>query len=125
MLPIEDHMERTDVSKLHDVIQESIQSVSEATHLDTQEVVGLLEKVRVDRVSEVKSAISELGGYETVSEPLSSGIEMVIHTISIATDLDTDSITEILTERDDAEFDDLVFRLREKSRSNRWNLGAV
>lgn len=124
MFPFEESMEKADVTKLHDVIHESIMSVSEATHLHMDEIVSLLEKLRVDRVGQIENAIKALGKYDTLSEPLSSGLEGVIHTISIATDLDTEEITEVLTERSDADFDELVARLREKSRNHRWNLAA-
>lgn len=120
---IEDVMERSDMSKLQDVMEESILAVAEKNHLEAREVIDLLEKLKVNRVAKIRAAIDQMGSRDAGA--LSSGLEKVIHAIAIATDLDTDEITDILTARSDASLEELAWKLREKSRSNRWNLGAV
>ncbi len=117
--------ETADVSKLHDLLDESISFVSEATHLAREDIVDLLEHMHVERVADLKPTIMEMSQFGGIAEPLSDGIAGMIHNLAEATDLDTDEITSVFCEKCDAGLDDVVSRLREKSRSNRWNLAAV
>ncbi len=117
--------ETVDVSKLHDLLDESISLVADATHLAREDIVDLLEHMHVDRVADLKPTIMGMSQFDGIAEPLSDGIAGMIHNLAEATDLDTDEITSVFCEKSDAGLDDVVTRLREKSRSNRWNLAAV
>lgn len=124
MFTTEDNMEEVDISKLQDVFKESLMDVSASTDLGMLEIVEILEKIRVEKVGEIRKAVENLGKYDEKVEPLSMGLEKVIEATSVATDLNTDEITEILTEKSDASVEDLVLRLHEKSKHDRYNLCA-
>ena len=124
MFTAEDPMERVDISKLQDVFRESLMDVSASTNLEMLEIVEILENIRVEKVGEIRKAVENLGKYDEKVEPLSMGLEKVIEATSVATDLNTDEITEILTEKSDASVEDLVLRLHEKSKHDRFNLCA-
>ena len=124
MFTAEDPMERVDISKLQDVFRESLMDVSASTNLEMLEIVEILENIRVEKVGEIRKAVENLGKHGEKVEPLSMGLEKVIEATSVATDLNTDEITEILTEKSDASVEDLVLRLHEKSKHDRYNLCA-
>lgn len=124
MFTAEDPMERVDISKLQDVFRESLMDVSASTNLEMLEIVEILENIRVEKVGEIRKAVENLGKHGEKVEPLSMGLEKVIEATSVATDLNTDEITEILTEKSDASVEDLVLRLHEKSKHDRFNLCA-
>ena len=117
--------EQEDVFKLKNLLEGAIASVSNTTRLARQDIVELIEHMHVDRVSELQPAIMEMERFGPLAGPLATGLAGMIRDLSVATDLDTDEITAVLSESEQASLDDLVSRLREKSRNNRWNLAAV
>jgi hypothetical protein len=115
--------EKMDMEKLATVINEAITAISSKTSLPENEVLDILEKVRVDMVGNLKKAIQALeerGEIPNVDPGrLGMAIEEAIEAISAATDLNTDEITEVLTWVEGASFDHIVYSLRTRSRIGR------
>ncbi len=92
------------VEQLHGVVEEAIDSISKATALPQDEVMRILEEVDT---AKFKAASIR-----------------AIRRISIATDLNSEEISEIFMEKRFASMDDLVNRFREKSKADRKNLAS-
>lgn len=117
--------ERIDMQKLGGVVSNAVTSISTKTGLPENEVLDIMEKVRVEMVGDLKGAILTLesnGAIPNVNaDKLSMAMEEAIETIADATDLDTDEITEVFTKEEGASLDHIIFRLRERSRVDRSN----
>lgn len=96
--------ERVIVEQLHQVVKESIDSIASATSLPSEEVVRILEEIDMPKFSKA--------------------LETAVRKISVATDLNSSEIWDILTEDRSANLDDIVMRLHEKSKSDRRNLAS-
>lgn len=117
--------ERVDMQKLGTVVENAVRSISAKTSLAENEVLDILEKVRVTMVGELRRAVEILearGMIQAVDESrLSAAIEEAIEEISNATDLNTDEITEVFTKEEGASLEHIVFRLRARSVLDRAN----
>jgi len=91
----EEVLEREDVKKLVNVVEESLEQIAKITKLPLQEVMHVIEEVDVAQ--------------------LMRATQEAIKNISIATDLDSANITAIFRENRTATVDNIVHRLREES----------
>ena len=117
--------ERMDMEKLAMVVNDGITSISGKTGLPENEVLDLLEKVRVEMVGDLKKAIialEERGAIPNLDPGLlGMALEEAIGAIVEATDLNTNEVTEVLTTQEGASFDRIVFHLRSRSCIGRAN----
>jgi hypothetical protein len=115
--------EKANIGKLEKVVNDAVTAISAKTSLPVNEVLEVLENVRVEMVGEIRGAVDSLGNLSAVKHAdaakLSKAIEDAIGTIANATDLDTDEITWIFTRKPGAGVEDIVFRLNEKSKFDR------
>ena len=109
-----------DIDRLGMIVNESIRAFSITTHLAQNEVVEILGKINIDVLDEVQAAVENLKGIEGVDTVrITVAVEETIKAIAATTNLDTDAISKILTERDGATVEDIVHRLHEKSQDIR------
>ena len=106
-----------DIEKLGMIVNESIKAFSITTHLAQNEVVEILGKIDVEMLDEVQAAVDNLKGIDGIDTVrIAVAVEETIKAIAATTNLDTDEISAILTERNGASVEDIVRRLHEKSR---------
>ena len=111
---------KMDIDRLGMIVNESIRAFSITTHLAQNEVVEILGKINIDVLDEVQAAVENLKGIEGVDTVrITVAVEETIKAIAATTNLDTDAISKILTERDGATVEDIVHRLHEKSQDIR------
>jgi len=108
---------KMDIEKLGMIVNESIKAFSITTHLAQNEVVEILGKIDVEMLDEVQAAVDNLKGIDGIDTVrIAVAVEETIKAIAATTNLDTDEISAILTERNGASVEDIVRRLHEKSR---------
>ena len=111
---------KMDIDRLGMIVNESIKAFSITTHLAQNEVVEILGKINIDVLDEVQAAVENLKGIEGVDTVrITVAVEETIKAIAATTNLDTDAISKILTERHGATVEDIVHRLHEKSQDIR------
>lgn len=111
---------KMDIDRLGMIVNESIQAFSITTHLAQNEVVEILGKINVGMLDEVQAAVDNLKGIEGIDTVrIAVAIEETMKAISATTNLGTDEISDILTEKNWATVEDIVSRLYEKSRAIR------
>ncbi len=108
--------EENDIAKLTVVVTEAIEAIADAIGLTFQEALDLLEECSVADLREGKS-----------SKPFNRSkfnraLDRSIKAISYATALNSTEISKIFTDEKQASVEDIVSRLRQKSRQNRWHL---
>lgn len=113
---------KSDIGRLGMIVNESIKAFSITTHLAQSEVVEVLGKINIEVLDEVQAAVDNLQGIEGVDTVrIAVAVEETIKAIAATTNLDTDEISAILTEKDGASVEDIVHRLHERSRLGRSN----
>jgi len=95
-----------------------------STSLQPSEALDILENIHVEMVGGIRDAIYALeNDKESVRrvdpEKLSWEIEKAIGAISVATDLDTDEITTIFSDKPGASLADVSYRLHVQSAHDR------
>jgi hypothetical protein len=111
---------KMDIERLGMIVNESIKAFSITTHLAQNEVVEILGKIDVEVLDEVQATVESLKGIEGIDTVrITVAVEETIKAIAATTNLNTDEISEILTERNGATVEDIVHRLYEKSRVTR------
>ena len=117
--------ERMDMEKLAGVLNDAITAISGKTGLPENDVLDILEKVRVARVGDLRHAVRSLedqGAIPAVDPGLlGMALEEAILAIADATDLSTDEITDVLTMERGATFDHVIMHLRTRSCVGRSN----
>ena len=96
-----------------------------STNLRPNEVLSILENIQVKMVGELRDAVEEIEDIDIVEsnrvdpEKLSWEIERVIEAISFATDLNTEEITTIFSNKPGASVADVSYRLHKQSAHDR------
>ena len=108
---------KMDIERLGMIVNESIKAFSITTHLAQNEVVEILGKINVGVLDEVQTAVENLKGIEGIDTiRIAVAVEETIKAIAATTNLDTNEISRILTERNGATVEDIVNRLYQQSR---------
>jgi hypothetical protein len=116
--------EKMDVERLEKFVGETVMTMAASTCIRPEEVLDILESIRVEMVGELKGAVETLGKDREAVKRMDSAklcweIEKAIEAISVATDLDTDEITTIFSSKPGANLADVAFRLHAQSAQNR------
>lgn len=108
--------EQDDIEKLRNVVVGAFGAIMKATGLSEKEVLHVIEDVHVEMLKDVlKEGIH--------ADELKTGIQEAIKIISLATDLDTEQISDIFTAKKNTDINDIVSRLHDKSQANRAKFG--
>ncbi len=117
--------EQDDIKKLTKIVEDAFGAIANATGLSDKEVLHVMEDLHVDMLKDVhKKGIHADTLKEGVdTEVLEKGIQDAIKVISLATDLDTQQLSETFTEKKNTNISDLVNRLHDRSQTNREKFG--
>ena len=110
--------EENDLAKLTTVVDEAIDSIAAATGLSKDETLVILEEYSVAELRDGKSASARAFNLTKFNKALNKAVKA----ISYATALNSSEISKIFTDEKHATVNDIVARLREKSKQNRWHL---
>ncbi len=108
--------EQDDIKKLTKIVADAFGAIANATGLSEKEVLHVIEDIHVEMLKDVLK-----GGIHM--DVLKKGIQDAIKVIALATDLDTQQISEIFTAKKNTNINDIVSRLHDKSQTNRWKFG--
>jgi hypothetical protein len=113
--------EQDDIKKLTKIVEDAFGAIANATGLSDKEVLHVMEDLHVDMLKDVlKEGIHADKLMEGVDmEVLEKGIQDAIKVISLATDLDTQQISDTFTEKKNTNINDIVSRLHDRSQTNR------
>ena len=110
--------EENDIAKLTMVVDEAIESIAAVSGLSKEETLGILEEYSVAELREGKSTNSKTINFSKFNKALNKAVKA----ISYATALNSSEISKIFTDEKHATVSDIVNRLRDKSKQNRWHL---
>lgn len=116
--------EKMDIEKLEKFVNETVSTMASSTNIQPDEALDILENIQVEMVGELRSAVTALGSENKVVSrvdpaKLSWEIERAIEAISNATDLNTDEITTIFSNKPGASLADVAYRLHAQSAHDR------
>ena len=117
--------EQDDIKKLTKIVEDAFGAIANVTGLSDKEVLRVMEDLHVDMLKDV---LNEGIHADTLKEGvdmevLEKGIQDAIKVISLATDLHTQQISDIFTEKKNTNINDIVNRLHNNSQSNREKFG--
>jgi len=117
--------EQDDIKKLTKIVEDAFGAIANATGLSDKEVLRVMEDLHIDMLADVlKEGIHADKLKKGVHmEVLEKGIQDAIKVISLATDLDTQQISETFTEKKNTNINDIVNRLHASSQYNREKFG--
>lgn len=108
--------EPDDIKKLTKVVAGAFGSIAKATGLSDKEVLHVIEHTHVEMLKDVlKDGVNV--------DDLKKGIQQAIKVISLATDLDTEQISDIFTAKKNTDINDIVSRLYAEGQANRAKFG--
>ena len=119
--------EQDDINKLTKIVEDAFGAIANATGLSNKEVLDVMEDLHIEMLGDVLTegihADKLKKGVDM--EALEEGIQDAIKVISLATDLDTQQISDAFTEKKNTSINDLAKRLHDSSQSNREKFGST
>ncbi len=109
--------EQDDIENLRKIVAGSFGAIANATGRSDKEVLHTIENIHVDFLKDVMKEDLH------VDERLRESVQEAIKVISLATDLDTQQITDIFSAKKDTNIADIVTRLHHRSQVNRESFG--
>jgi restriction endonuclease len=107
---------KIDLETLEMIVKELIKAFSVTTRLAQHSVVDILGKIKVDVLDEVQAKVENLQGLEDIDTVrVVVAVEETLKAIAATTSLDTDVISQILTEIKGASVENIALRLHLKS----------
>ena len=97
-----------DIEKLSKIVEVSFKAIASATGLSEKEVLHAIENTHVDMLKDVLKDVINV-------DVLKEGIREAIKNIALATDLDTEQITDIFSAKKGTNLKDIVSRLYDLS----------
>ncbi len=118
--------EQDDIKKLTKIVEDAFGAIANATGLSDKEVLRVVEDLHIDMLADVvKKGIHADKLKEGVDmKVLEKGIQDAIKVISLATDLDTQRISDTFTEKKNTNINDIAIRLHDRSQFNREKFGS-
>jgi len=101
-----------DIEKLSKIVEGSFKAIASATGLSEKEVLHAIENTHVDMLKDVLKDVINV-------DVLKEGIREAIKNIALATDLDTEQITDIFSAKKGTNLKDIVSRLHDSMRASR------
>ena len=101
-----------DIEKLSKIVEGSFRAIASATGLSEKEVLHAIENTHVDMLKDVLKDVINV-------DVLKEGIREAIKNIALATDLDTEQITDIFSAKKGTNLKDIVSRLYDSMRASR------
>ncbi|MHB1100335.1 MAG: hypothetical protein ACYCZR_12350 [Burkholderiales bacterium] len=120
MLPfaVTEQTEEKDIEKLAAIVDEAIELIASKTGLTKEATLGILEAFSI---VELRSE-TPLSGKGLNTSQFIKALDKGVKAIAFATGLNSTEISTIFTQDKHASAIDVVYRLREKSKQNRWSL---
>lgn len=117
--------EQEDREKLSKIVARAFGAIANATGLSDKDVLHTIEDVHVEMLKDVlKDDIkADVLKDDIKADVLKGGIQDAIKDISLATGLETQQISDIFTEKKDANLSDIVNRLYERGQDSRAKFG--
>lgn len=117
--------EQDDLKKLTKIVEDAFGAIANATGLSDNEVLHVMEDLHIDMLKDVlkKGIHADRLKKGVDMEVLEKGIQDAIKVIALATDLDTQQISDTFTEKQNTNINDLVNRLHDNSQTNREKFG--
>lgn len=120
MLPFAaaEQTEENDIAKLAVIVDDAIGLIASKTGLTKEETLEILEEFSIVELRTDKPASGKGFNASKFTKALDKGVK----SIAYATGLNSTEISAIFTKERHAPASDVVSRLREKSKQNRWIL---
>ncbi len=117
--------EQDDIKMLTKIVEDAFGAIANATGLSDKEVLDVMEDLHIDMLADVlkKGIHADTLKKGVDMKVLEKGIQDAIKVISLATDLDTQQISDTFTEKKNTNINDIVSRLHDRSQSNREKFG--
>ncbi len=103
--------EQIDIDRLSKFVKQAFEEIVNASGLTEKEVLHVVEDIHVEMVKDVPEG----------NIALKKAIQEAIKKISLATNLDTEQITHVFSEKKNTNLNDIVSRLHIRSQDNREN----
>ena len=110
--------EENDIQKLTVVVTEAIERIASSSGLSEEKVLKILEAYSVAEIREGK--INGEAAFK--ASAFNKALDKAVKSISYATGLNSVEISSVFNEIRGSSLDNVVRRLREKSKQNRWIL---
>jgi len=101
--------DQDDINKLSKVVEQAFGAIAKAEGISEKEVLHVIEDIHVDMLKNVPK--------ESIQEAIKS--------ISLATDLDTEQITDIFSAKRDSNLNDIVIQLHDRMQVSRDKFGSL
>lgn len=110
--------DQDDIKKLSKVVKEAFGAIAKAAGISEKEVLHVIGGIHVDMLKDVLKE-------DIHADVLKESIQEAIKSISLATDLDTEQITDIFSAKRDANLNDIVIQLHDRMQVNRDKFGSL
>ena len=110
--------DQDDIKKLSKIVKEAFGAIAKAAGISEKEVLHVIGGIHVDML---KNVLKE----DIHADVLKESIQEAIKSISLATDLDTEQITDIFSAKRDANLNDIVIQLHDRMQVNRDKFGSL
>jgi hypothetical protein len=115
---IEQAADQDDIKKLSKIVEQAFGTIAKAGGISEKEVLHLIGDIHVDMLKDVLKE-------DKNADVLRESIQEAIKSISLATDLDTEQITDIFSANRDANLNDTVIQLHDRTQTNRDKFGGA
>ena len=120
--------EQDDIKKLTKIVEDAFGAIANATGLSGKEVLTVMENLNIEMLKDVEDVLKKGSHADMLKkgvpmEVLEEGIQETIKVISLATDLDTQQISDTFTEKKNTNINDIANRLHDRSQTNREKFG--
>lgn len=113
----EEAADQDDIKKLRKIVKEAFDAIANAAGISEKEVLHVIGGIHVDMLKDV---LKEDIHADVLKEP----IQEAIKSISLATDLATEQISDIFSAKKDPNLDDIVIELHDRMQVNRGKFGS-
>ena len=110
--------DQDDIKKLSKIVKEAFGAIAKAAGISEKEVLHVIGGIHVDMLKDVLKE-------DIHADVLKESIQEAIKSISLATDLDTEQITDIFSAKRDANLNDIVIQLHDRMQVNRDKFGSL
>ena len=110
--------DQDDIKKLSKIVKEAFGAIAKAAGISEKEVLHVIGDIHVDMLKDVlKEDIHE--------DVLKESIQEAIKSISLATDLNTEQISDIFSAKRDSNLNDIVIQLHDRMQVSRDKFGSL
>lgn len=110
--------EENDIAKLTAIVDDAIEVIASKTGLTKDETLEILEEFTIAELRTKKPVSKKSFNASKFIKAMDKGVKAIAY----ATGLNSTEISTIFTKEQHVAIPDIVLRLREKSKQNRWSL---